>query len=238
MTSTSTRRSSTTRSWAWSWVSRCSSWARRRPARVPEQTRPVIDVVGDSPRVGDRYGLSHDVWLTPEQAGLDAEYVDVTTLDGRVFPAWQIPAAKESDKWAILTHGKGAARSDTLRMARSLHKRKYNVLAITYTGDVGAPALRRRHGPLRPYGVAGARSGRQVRRGPGGEHDHPGGHQSWGCRDARASWLAGTWPARWTGSSSTRRPRAWRTSSTTPLTTGPCRSAGWPSRSPWRTRRR
>ncbi len=109
------------------------------PGEGPEQTRPVIDVVGDSPRVGDRYGLSHDVWLTPEQAGLDAEYVDVTTLDGRVFPAWQIPAAKESDKWAILTHGKGAARSDTLRMARSLHKRKYNVLAITYTGDVGAP---------------------------------------------------------------------------------------------------
>lgn len=109
------------------------------PAADGAQTRAVVDVIGDSPRVGDRYGLTRDVWLSPEQAGMKPEYVEIRTLDGRVFPAWQI-TAKGSDKWAILTHGKGASRSEMLRMARPLVKADYTVLIITYTGDVGAPA--------------------------------------------------------------------------------------------------
>jgi uncharacterized protein len=103
------------------------------------QTRPVLDTVGGAPEVGDRYGLTRDVWLDPEQAGLDAQDVAITTPDGRQFPAWQIPV-EESAKWAILTHGKGASRSEMLRMAKALRKVDYNVLIITYTGDVGAPA--------------------------------------------------------------------------------------------------
>ena len=102
------------------------------------QTRPVLDVIGTAPNVGDRYGLTRDVWLDPEQAGLDAQEVVISTPDGRQFPAWEIPV-EGSTKWAILTHGKGAARSEMLRMARPLHKAGYNVLIITYTGDVGAP---------------------------------------------------------------------------------------------------
>ena len=109
--------------------------------RSPEgaQTRPVLDVIGGAPSVGERYGLTRDVWLDPEQAGLEAQDVVITTPDGRAFPAWEIPG-KGSKKWAILTHGKGASRSETLRMARPLNKAGYNVLVITYTGDVGAPA--------------------------------------------------------------------------------------------------
>ncbi len=102
------------------------------------QTRPVLDVIGSAPAVGDRYGLTRDVWLDPEQAGLDAQDVVISTPDGRQFPAWEI-TVEGSTKWAILTHGKGAARSEMLRMARALHKVDYNVLIITYTGDVGAP---------------------------------------------------------------------------------------------------
>jgi sugar/nucleoside kinase (ribokinase family) len=88
--------------------------------------------------VGDRYGLTRDVWLDPEQAGLDAQDVVITTPDGRQFPAWEIPV-EGSAKWAILTHGTGASRSEMLRMARPLNKADYNVLIINYTGDVGAP---------------------------------------------------------------------------------------------------
>jgi len=102
------------------------------------QTRPVLDVIGSAPNVGDRYGLTRDVWLDPEQAGLDAQDVVITTPDGRQFPAWLI-SAEDSTNWAILTHGKGASRSEMLRMARALHAVDYNVLIITYTGDVGAP---------------------------------------------------------------------------------------------------
>ncbi len=111
------------------------------PAVVAEdgtRTRPVISVIGDGPRVGDRYGLTRDVWLSPEQAGLDPEYIEITTFDDRSFPAWQVTTRK-SDKWAILVHGKGAARSEMLRMSRALADADFNLLFITYTGDVGAP---------------------------------------------------------------------------------------------------
>ena len=70
------------------------------------QTRPVLDVIGNAPNVGDRYGLTRDVWLDPEQAGLDSKDVVITTPDGRQFPAWEIPV-EGSTKWAILTHGTG-----------------------------------------------------------------------------------------------------------------------------------
>lgn len=103
------------------------------------QTRPVIDVVGGAPRVGDRYGLTRDVWLSPEMAGLKPEYIQITTPDDLDFPAWQI-TKKRSDKWAILVHGKGASRSETLRMSRALTEADYNLLVITHTGDIGAPA--------------------------------------------------------------------------------------------------
>ena len=82
------------------------------------QTRPVLDVIGSAPNVGDRYGLTRDVWLDPEQAGLDSKDVVITTPDGRQFPAWEIPV-EGSTKWAILTHGTGASRSEMLRMARA-----------------------------------------------------------------------------------------------------------------------
>ena len=109
--------------------------------RSPEgaQTRPVLDVIGGAPAVGERYGLTRDVWLDPEQAGLDAEDVVISTPDGRQFPAWEIPG-KGSTRWAILAHGTGASRGEMLRMARPLNKAGYNILIVTYTGDVGTPA--------------------------------------------------------------------------------------------------
>lgn len=102
------------------------------------QTREIIEVVGDTPEPGATYGLTRDVWLNPEQAGYDAEYTSVTTLAGADYPVWVIKG-KGAKRWAVLVHGKGAARSEMLRMARPLHDAGYNVIVMTYTGDVGAP---------------------------------------------------------------------------------------------------
>lgn len=102
------------------------------------QTRQILDVVGDTPKPGATYGLTRDIWLTPEQAGYDAEYTSVTTLEGEEFPVWLIPG-KGSTRWAVLIHGKGAARSEMLRMARPLKSAGYNLIVMTWTGDVGAP---------------------------------------------------------------------------------------------------
>jgi pimeloyl-ACP methyl ester carboxylesterase len=102
------------------------------------QVRDVLDVVGDVPEPGARYGLTRDVWLTPEQAGMESQDITIETLEGGQFPAWLIPGTRER-RWAVLTHGKGAARSEMLRMARPLNEAGFNVLVITHTGDVGAP---------------------------------------------------------------------------------------------------
>ncbi len=101
-------------------------------------TRAVRDVVGKQPPPGSRYGLTRDVWLTPKQAGLDYEDVKLTTPGNVTFPAWLIPGEKDG-RWAVLVHGKGASRSEMLRMAVSLNNQGYTVLDITHQGDVGAP---------------------------------------------------------------------------------------------------
>jgi uncharacterized protein len=103
------------------------------------QQREVRSVVGgDPPEAGEPYRLTRDVWLTPEQAGMEYQDITVTTPEGDTFPTWLIPGRGDR-RWAVLTHGKGAARSEMLRMARPLHEAGYNVLVITYRGDVGAP---------------------------------------------------------------------------------------------------
>jgi hypothetical protein len=69
---------------------------------------------------------------------MDSQDITIETLEGGQFPTWLIPGTRER-RWAVLTHGKGAARSEMLRMARPLHEAGFNVLVITYRGDVGAP---------------------------------------------------------------------------------------------------
>ena len=103
------------------------------------QTRKIFDVRGKRPKEGQSYGLSRDVWLDPDQAGMDYDDVTVTTLEGLDFPAWSVPADNDSADWAVLIHGRGAGRSEMLRLGRVLHDDGYNLLIVTYTGDVGAP---------------------------------------------------------------------------------------------------
>ena len=84
-------------------------------------------------------GFPKEIWLTPEQAGLTAEEVTMTTAEGD-FPAWKV-TVPGSDKWAVLTHGRSGDRPDMLRMARPLNAAGYNLLLTTYAGDnVARPA--------------------------------------------------------------------------------------------------
>lgn len=104
-----------------------------------EVTRPVLSRIGTGPvAVGDRAGLARDVWLDPAQAGMPYRTVDVRDAGGARFPAWLVPGSDQT-KWAVLVHGKGAARSEPLRMGRALHAAGYNLLLVSYTNDDGAP---------------------------------------------------------------------------------------------------
>lgn len=100
-----------------------------------EVTRPVLDVVGPLPVVGQPAAVQRDVWGTPAELGL--AYTEVSITSGAdQFPAWVIPATG-SDAWAILAHGKHGSRSEMLRMARPLTDAGITCLVVTYTGDSG-----------------------------------------------------------------------------------------------------
>lgn len=89
-------------------------------------------------RVGDAVRL--DSFAFPDDPlaahGIDFENVTFASPLGE-FPAWHIPGRR--DTWAILTHGKGATRRETLRILPVLHRVGIPALAITYRNDEGCP---------------------------------------------------------------------------------------------------
>jgi alpha-beta hydrolase superfamily lysophospholipase len=54
------------------------------------------------------------------------------------FPAWFVPG--RSRTWAIMVHGKGAPRSEALRMLPALFEAGLPALVISYRNDPGTPA--------------------------------------------------------------------------------------------------
>lgn len=61
-----------------------------------------------------------------------------------MLPAWYIPASDEpgraASRWAVLVHGRGATRHETLRAVPVLHDQGFDVLISEYRNGVGAPA--------------------------------------------------------------------------------------------------
>lgn len=55
------------------------------------------------------------------------------------LPAWFIPAAEPTDRWAVLVHGRGALRLECVRAVRTLHDAGLNILVPTYRNDADAP---------------------------------------------------------------------------------------------------
>ncbi len=55
------------------------------------------------------------------------------------LPAWLVPAAGESTRWAITVHGRGARRLEGLRAVPTLHAAGYTTLVPAYRNDEEAP---------------------------------------------------------------------------------------------------
>src|SRR5262245_49348834 len=68
--------------------------------------------------------------------GIDFDSVAVPTAEG-TLASWLIPGTDST--WAVLVHGRGASRSELLRMIESYRKLGLPCLVITYRGDPGAP---------------------------------------------------------------------------------------------------
>jgi pimeloyl-ACP methyl ester carboxylesterase len=115
-------------------------------------SRPILARDTDEPIGIGPVGLDGFFWPgTPETSlGLPTREVEIASPVGPM-PAWLVPgrpgpdgeggsAGATSDTWAVLTHGHGATRGETLRAMSLLHDLGLTCLALTYRNDLGAPA--------------------------------------------------------------------------------------------------
>jgi len=62
------------------------------------------------------------------------------------YPAWVVPglsgSAGRSDTWVIAVHGRGASRTEALRILPALAASGVTTMVISYRNDLGAPAAR------------------------------------------------------------------------------------------------
>jgi uncharacterized protein len=77
--------------------------------------------------------------LGPRALGLPYESVSVETPVGPA-PAWHVPAADSTGRWAVLVHGRGVRRQEALRAVPALHAAGWDCLLVSYRNDGDAPA--------------------------------------------------------------------------------------------------
>jgi alpha-beta hydrolase superfamily lysophospholipase len=102
-------------------------------------TRRILGVDYGDLAAATRGRLGGYSFLGPWDLGLGHEDVAVDTERGEA-PAWLIPAATPTGRWAILVHGRGVRRLETLRAAPVFHAAGYTSLLISYRNDGEAPA--------------------------------------------------------------------------------------------------
>ncbi len=102
--------------------------ARRMTGRAP----------GLAPKAGDRASWSGIYYATPQEAGLDARDIVITTPGGRC-PAWRIDG--DPSTWAIHIHGLGSTRAGTLRGVLAATELGYTSLVVTYRNTEEGPRV-------------------------------------------------------------------------------------------------
>ena len=95
--------------------------------------------LGPLPDAGEPVRIDRDAFPGDPWVGHGIEFweVGVQAILG-TFPAWL--TFGETDTWAILVHGKGAERTECLRILPMFVERGYSTLTITYRNDEGVPA--------------------------------------------------------------------------------------------------
>lgn len=103
--------------------------------------REVLGEPGDGLTAGARASWSGIVFSSPDEAGLKATDVKVSTEVGQA-PAWLIkPEGKSSSTWAIHIHGLGSTRAGTLRGVQVTSEAGLTSLVVTYRNDGEGPLV-------------------------------------------------------------------------------------------------
>ena len=96
----------------------------------------------------DRGDLAHathgsiggNYFIDPTDAGVLATDVHVPLTAGPA-PAWLVEGDQHADTWAILIHGRGATRLETLRGLKPLSELGLTVLSMSYRNDGEGPEV-------------------------------------------------------------------------------------------------
>ena len=82
--------------------------------------------------------MERHLYATPQEAGLDARDIVITTPGGRC-PAWRIDG--DPSTWAIHIHGLGSTRAGTLRGVLAATELGYTSLVVTYRNTEEGPRV-------------------------------------------------------------------------------------------------
>jgi hypothetical protein len=101
-------------------------------------TRGFRLLSGTLPRVDDAAGLTDDAFPDDPRVALGVLPQEVSySSPAGDFPAWYVPG--RGSTWVVLVHGKGASRSEMLRMMRVPVREGLPSLDITYRNDAVVP---------------------------------------------------------------------------------------------------
>jgi alpha-beta hydrolase superfamily lysophospholipase len=101
-------------------------------------TRRIIAVDAGDPTVARRGRWGGWFYLTPGELGVPVEDVDVQTPNGPA-PAWVVRAEDPAAPWAVLVHGRGVTRAETIRAVPVFRAAGYSVLLASWRNDGVAP---------------------------------------------------------------------------------------------------
>ena len=111
-------------------------------------TRSIEAVDFGEPALGSARWDSY-LWAVDPGRAFDIGCEDVLVpSEVGLLPAWYVPAAAEdtegetrsNNRWAVLVHGRGATRHETMRSVPVLHEMGLDVLVPAYRNAPGAPA--------------------------------------------------------------------------------------------------
>ncbi|MDQ4500901.1 alpha/beta fold hydrolase [Sinomonas sp. ASV322] len=104
-------------------------------------TRRVVAEYSGDLSAAVRGKWSGVVFSSPADLGFEYEDIDIPTELG-LAPAWFVPheSAEGSSTWAIMVHGRGATRQETLRSLIPARRLGLTSLIMSYRNDGDAPA--------------------------------------------------------------------------------------------------
>jgi alpha-beta hydrolase superfamily lysophospholipase len=109
-------------------------------------TRRIIAIDAGDPTTARRGRWGGWFYLTPGELDVPVEDVDIPTPNGPA-PAWVVRADDPAAPWAVLVHGRGVTRAETIRAVPVFRAAGYSVVLASWRNDgVAPPSVDGRYG--------------------------------------------------------------------------------------------